>query len=416
MAEFQRRNKTWVLLTDVDEYITFNNVEDDDPNIPMEYAPPGIPTLSKWKRTDYEVIDENGRVFTQGELKWYMVCFEIKPMEIMKDCFFIMDNTLYIQLTAYVEGPISGLSEKMNGVYQNGDKIKTQLLVTENDHDILVGTHGVQPGNIIIENGTGIKYYLQDDFIFRQAAQMSQAPGSVATIKNATIDNERGILRGTIFNDWLTKHKDGELVEIRTNWREPPVGIKTTMGGHLMSGLDKTTFYVQREHMLWPPQLSSKESMEMRHRLPTVGDGNTILEVIESEMDRLGDYAVDTIGPCLAMPRLLFGPHEDKNDAARKDVAPKGFANDDFVTLRYRWHAMKEAKANRYQKTIVDVSRLREDSFSGEAENIHVPVNRYYCRSAALGGPPRYSTSIFRVVSAMVLFDLGHCNYNHVGY
>ena len=64
----------------------------------------------------------------------------------------------------------------------------------------------------------------------------------------------------------------------------------------------------------------------------------------------------------------------------------------------------------------MDVSRLREDSFSGEAENIHVPVNRYYCRSAALGGPPRYSTSIFRVVSAMVLFDLGHCNYNHVGY
>ena len=56
MAEFKRRNKTWVLLIDVDEYITFNritndnddNEEDDEPNYPLEKAPEGIPTLMNW--------------------------------------------------------------------------------------------------------------------------------------------------------------------------------------------------------------------------------------------------------------------------------------------------------------------------------------------------------------------------------
>ncbi|KAL7525338.1 hypothetical protein ACHAXR_002224, partial [Thalassiosira sp. AJA248-18] len=122
-------------------------------------------------------------------------------------------------------------------------------------------------------------------------------------------------------------------------------------------------------------------------------DGKTILDVLENEAIIFGEYyANETIGPCLSMPRLLYGSYEDRSDPSWVDMAPEGFDDDDFVTLRYRWHTIKEAKANKFQKAIVDVSRLPMHSLGGEAENIHVPLN-YHCRR----DPPRYSVSFFRV-------------------
>lgn len=301
----------------------------------------------------------------------------------------------------YVEGTISGLPEEGLNGKKNGDKITTEKLVTANNIDPLQGKHGIQAGNVVKENSTGVKYYLRDDYVFRDAVEMPQAPGGVATLKDTHIvDGSNGTLHGTIYNDWSTKKKkkDGESVEIKTNWREPPIDIKTLMGGHLILSTDRNSYYVQRGKMLWPPHLSSKESMGIRRRLPSVGDGKTILDVIESEMKRFGDFSSETIGPCLSMPRILYGSHEDRSDPSWQPMAPEGFSDDDFVTLQYRWHAIKEARANKFQKTIVDVSRLPMGSFDGEAENIHVPV-KYHCRSLALGGPPRYSTSYFRVVS-----------------
>ena len=43
---------------------------------------------------------------------------------------------------------------------------------------------------------------------------------------------------------------------------------------------------------------------------------------------------------------------------------------------------------------MVDVSRLRLNDLGGEVENVHTPL-KYYCRR----DPPRYSVSLFRVVS-----------------
>ena len=80
-------------------------------------------------------------------------------------------------------------------------------------------------------------------------------------------------------------------------------------------------------------------------------------------------------------------------------MAPDGFADNDFVTLRYRWHAIKEAHANKFQKAIIDVSRIAMHNLKDEAENIHVPL-KYFCRK----DPPRYSTSFFRVVSLSASF------------
>ena len=61
MADFKRRNKRWVLLIDVDEYITFNRVVakhhsgdyslngGDEPDFPVDEAPQGVSTLIDWE-------------------------------------------------------------------------------------------------------------------------------------------------------------------------------------------------------------------------------------------------------------------------------------------------------------------------------------------------------------------------------
>jgi len=49
MADFKLRNMTWTLLIDVDEYIVFNGVQGDDPALPLDMAPLGVPTLADWR-------------------------------------------------------------------------------------------------------------------------------------------------------------------------------------------------------------------------------------------------------------------------------------------------------------------------------------------------------------------------------
>ena len=151
------------------------------------------------------------------------------------------------------------------------------------------------------------------------------------------------------------------------------------------------TYYVEREIALLPPQLNTRWAIEARRRLPSIGNDATIQDVLE-DVFRDG-YAREALGSCLAMPRVLFGPREDEVDP--KDASPEGFANSDFVTLRYHWHAKREdLETNKFQKTIIDVSRLPTNILYSKARNIHVPLN-YYCRVT----PPRYSASLLRVVS-----------------
>jgi len=134
-----------------------------------------------------------------------------------------------------------------------------------------------------------------------------------------------------------------------------------------------------------------------------VGDGTTILDVLERESNLVGeDYARETIGPCISMPRLLYGSYEDKENYNNTSIynenmllADIGLSIKDFVTLRYKWHAIPESRiVNKFQKTLIDVSRIPDIILQSghEAENIHVPL-KYYCRK----DPPRYSTSYFRV-------------------
>lgn len=294
----------------------------------------------------------------------------------------------------YIEGTVTGLPATGYNGTRNGDHISTGALVLEND-DYFQGVHGVAYGNVVID-GKGNRYFLRDDFAFRDAVPMAHAPVTVPTLKNSYFINGT-ILRATIYDDTYDGNVDGTQIEIKTNWRELSTKIeaKTLLGGHLMLSSDRRTYFVETERALWPPHLSPEQSMAIRRRLPSLDDSKTtILDVLESESQILGDYAKETIGPCLSMPRLLYGSHENLTDKSWTEMAPDGFADADFVTLRFRWHAVKEAHANKFQKAMVDVSRLRMDAFGGEAENIHVPL-KYYCRK----DPPRYSVSYFRVVS-----------------
>lgn len=73
MLELKRRNATWVILTDVDEYVAFNRIREDDPDVPLDYAPEGVPTLKDWKLADYSVVDATGVTSWTGEQGDHMI-------------------------------------------------------------------------------------------------------------------------------------------------------------------------------------------------------------------------------------------------------------------------------------------------------------------------------------------------------
>ena len=337
MADFQQRNKTWVLLTDVDEYITFNTKHDtNDPPVPLDAAPEGIPTLSNWT--------------------WSVRGFG-DPKTGKR-----IDETL-------VKGILSGLPEEGWHGKKNGQPKTTLPLINRKD-EIFYGAYGS-----VFPDTSGGRWFLRDDFAFRDAIDMppEQVPQNVPTIKKPNV--RENTLHGTI---------DGELVEIQTNWRKPtdpqvlslllpsaPIEIKTIHGGHMMRGLNGKQYYVERDTMLLPPHLSSQQSMAIKKRLPTVGDddGKTTLDVLNSEMQALGaEYANETIGPCLCMPRVLYGSQEDQDHPSWESMAPEGFDDDDFVTLRYQWHSLPDNRVNKYQKTIIDMIRIPRKLLKGEAE------------------------------------------------
>ena len=291
----------------------------------------------------------------------------------------------------HIEGTISGIAGDELGpdMKKNGAIIKTGKLVTDN-LEFYQGKPQVGFGTVV-EDEAGQTFFLRDDFVFRKAKSMPSAPERVPTLKDSYINGTT--LYAKIYNDTYDGRKDGDRVEITTYWRQPSDNtMKNRMGGQLIQSADRRTYYIERYQALLRPHLSSADYMSIRERLPAVGEGKTILDVLTSEAEK---YTNEMFGPCLSMPRLFYGFHENRTDSSWIDMAPEGFADDDFVTLRYRWHAKKDAVAgNLFQKTIVDVSRLKMDDFKGQAHNIHTPWRRH-CRNRS----PRYSASFLRVVS-----------------
>jgi len=326
MADFKSRNKTWVLLTDVDEYITFNTLRDDDLSMPMEEALEGVPTIGDWVH------------------HWYP-----EP--------------------GYIDGVISGLPEGSNNKVghgkhvRNGDFVKTRPLAMD-EKEIQIGG--------IIEDKLGQKYFLRDDIAYRDLTALPHAPPGVPTL-NDFFDGEPD-MSASIFNDTYDNYADGTWVEIEMNWTYGfETGLKALHGGHIMQDLEGRRYYFEREQVLWPRRLRPAEGLEARRSLPSVADGRkTIMDVlVETERNGL------PLGACLSMPRLFYGSKEKEETYTAKlsrlfhgsneEAVPVGFTAKDFVTLRYQYHAMKGTYDNNlFGKTIIDVSRVSMEALRNE--------------------------------------------------
>lgn len=113
--------------------------------------------------------------------------------------------------------------------------------------------------------------------------------------------------------------------------------------------------------------------------------------------------------PCFPFTRQLYSAKEDYNHTIWRDQAPYGFDDTDFVTLKYRWRARKnKVFVNRWQKTIVDVSRIpMKDLVRNSGMTVHLPLPTH-CKQ----DPRKFRTTLLRAVStdmlssANIVFDV----------
>jgi len=278
MLDFKRRNKQWVLLIDVDEYITFNRIDDNnqEPDFPVEKAPDGIPTLMDWT--------------------W--------------------DSSKGV-----IEGWIDTLSSPT--------KVATGSLVSQMQ---------IQPGGIVTDS-TGDSYYLRDDRAVRDLDALDQPPEPMPILKYV-MEDKGDKLCGEIFNDVYNEHVDKSWVCLTVDWEAPVNEQKKTNifhGGYVVEDLQQRKYFLEKEQALWPKRLAVEDAKEARERLPRVDERKTILDVVKEESNRHG---YETMGPCITMPRLRYGSFEVQPEAATV-VTPGEIDPKNFVTLRYRWHGAK---------------------------------------------------------------------------
>eukprot|EP00985_Skeletonema_marinoi_P015500 scaffold8021_cov79-Skeletonema_marinoi.AAC.14 len=334
MLDFKQRKKQWVLLIDVDEYISFNRIDDDnnqEPDFPVEKAPDGIPTLMDWTWDSSE-----------GVIKGWI------------------DDTL-----------------------SSPTKVKTESLVSQME---------IQPGGVVADS-TGVSYHLRDDRAFRDLDALDQPPEPMPTLKYVVLTDSYELC-GEIFNDVYNEHGDESWVCLTVDWEAPENEQKKTNifhGGYVVEDLQQRKYFLEKELALWPKRLAVEDAKDARERLPRVDERKTILDVVKEESNRHG---YETMGPCIMMPRLRYGSFEVQPEAATVVAAPGGIDPKDFVTLRYRWHGAKGVYA--YGKTMIDVSQIPTEELQVEAENVHAPLS-HYCPRQVWHYSPQYTTSLFRV-------------------
>lgn len=178
LENFRRRGKTWVLLADVDEYITFNTIHGSDPPIPFDAAPDsGVPTLSNW--------------------------------------------TWSISGSRNITGTVSGLSREGWQGKKNGDPITTLPMVDPEDEIFANGA-----GSVLTDKA-GNKWFLRDDFTFRDAIDTTLAEAqqrNLSVLRDSSIKSN--MLHSTIYND--KEQGDGTLVYLPTPWKERSILLRAT--------------------------------------------------------------------------------------------------------------------------------------------------------------------------------------------
>lgn len=116
--------------------------------------------------------------------------------------------------------------------------------------------------------------------------------------------------------------------------------------------------------------------------------------------------------PCFPFTRQLYSAKEDYNHTIWKDMAPNGFDDTNFVTLKYRWRALKnKVFVNRWQKTIVDVSRIPMESLVRQISmTVHLPLPSH-CKA----DPRKFRTTLLRAVSIKMMYAAHYyevCSHN----
>jgi len=345
MADFKGRKKEWVLLIDVDEYITFNRIdatsEHEEPDFPTDEAPDGIPTLIDWT------------------------------------FYFGKDKT---------EGSLHGWVINHTSAHPYPYEVDTESLISLSQ---------VQPGGIVTDL-IGNSYFLRDDRAIRDSTALDQPPDPMPTLKYVEEESDDEVC-GEIYGDMYDDYEDGEEVCIEVDVESPGDGLKTSganfiHGGHVVEDIKHRRYFLEKEQALWPKRLAVKDAKEARERLPRADERKTILDVLKEESNRYGE---DTMGPCVMMPRLRYGSFEGQPGATTSEnMAPDEINATDFLTLRYRWHQKKGSYA--FGKTMIDVRRIPIEELQQKAVNVHAPL-LYFCPRQVWFYNPQYATYLFRV-------------------
>jgi hypothetical protein len=139
--------------------------------------------------------------------------------------------------------------------------------------------------------------------------------------------------------------------------------------------IDIDEFAMQNQHYF-----VNASSSQTTKKYPTTAStassttsSTTLLEAIQAQEEEQQPPHNTT---CITMPRLRFGNYEDGNTTG-KPLAPVGFRDQDFVTLRWRWRAeLHSRKHNRNPKSMIHLQRISQHStnFSRQDTDAHRPV------------------------------------------
>ena len=221
MRAHKVQNRTWVLLTDVDEYIVFNGIHDDDPIPPLSEAPPGIPTLGDWVH--------------------------------------------------YSDGWVGGCLQELNS--SDG----SNRICSEEEEYFLKpkDESGALPGNVIIDEDGG-RYYLRDEGAFRDKAALREPPPGVPLIKRF-VEAPFGLVGYIYGSDTI---EDGTFYTFDIDYE-----ISAIHGGHIITDTNGTKYYLEYQQRLWPKTLSSETALKTREALPTVGGEVTVKDVLNNAVN-----------------------------------------------------------------------------------------------------------------------------------
>ena len=136
---------------------------------------------------------------------------------------------------------------------------------------------------------------------------------------------------------------------------------------------------------------SSEASIEVRKKLPIVGQPNSTLAHVIAGRTNADNKLFQNWG-CITLPRIFFGPHSSTEEEIQSQV-PDGFNPRFFYTLNHRKHApWKRNKSTLGGKSIVDLSR-NQDKFLNRVHIAYNPDHKL-CNTNVY---PNFADSIFRV-------------------